>query len=155
MHPATCRTSFEYMTEPMTNDPQNFKSVLIGLPCTLDLRSTTNPIQQSYDSFSSNLSSGKDVDLLRTWFPILTWWRHSGKPCTLFSKISLLRGLAFYCQQVPGAQLCVKTCTVQSWRAKWPHVCVSQPETHIMDISTLALNHFARLILTCLGTAHI
>ena len=38
MHPATCRTKFEKMTEPITNDPQNFKWVLIGLPWTYDLQ---------------------------------------------------------------------------------------------------------------------
>ena len=66
MHPATCRTKFEKMTEPITHDPQNFKWVLIGLPCTLDLQSTTSPIQHCYVPFSSDSSSGKDLDILRT-----------------------------------------------------------------------------------------
>ena len=38
MHPATCRTKFEKMTEPITHDKQNFKWVLVGLPWTYHLQ---------------------------------------------------------------------------------------------------------------------
>ena len=38
MHPATCKTNFGKMTEPITHYPQNFKWVLIGLPWTYHLQ---------------------------------------------------------------------------------------------------------------------
>ena len=117
MHPATCKTNFGKMTEPITHYPQNFKWVLIGLPYTLDLRSTTSPIQHSYDPFSSDLSFGKDdllgrspQNMISNSHLMTTFWQalHS-----LFQDIFAQRGCILL-STGSRCSVCVKTCTLQS-----------------------------------------